>query len=112
MFRDTYLKYLDKDGLKLIDEYYRIAPTIVRHIDEEELSNQIYINLYKHYISKCCFYIKNYRFNDAKALYIKMVDSLCEIYNIRISPDIKKIYNYNNQMYTLGDIKCQNSTQQ
>lgn len=95
-FRDTYLKCFDKDGLKLINEYYRIAPTIVNHIDEEELSNQIYINLYQHYISKCCFYIKNYRFNDAKALYIEMVASLCEIYNIRISPDIKKIYNYNN----------------
>ena len=95
-FRDTYLKHFDEDGLKLIAEYYRIGPVIVNHIDKEISSKQIYINLWKYYISKCCIYIKQKRFNDAKALYIDMVVSLCKTYNIKVSSDIMKIYNYRN----------------
>lgn len=95
-FRDTYLKQFDSDGSKLIEEYYRIGPIIVNHIDKEISSKQIYINLWKHYISKCCIFIKQKRFNDAKELYIDMVVSLCDTYNITVSPDIMKIYNYRN----------------
>ncbi|MDE6275049.1 MAG: hypothetical protein K2M75_00775 [Clostridia bacterium] len=51
LFRDTYMKSV-KNGQKLIDEYYKIAPEIVERINNSELKNTYYEYIYS-VIERC-----------------------------------------------------------
>jgi TPR repeat protein len=83
-FRDEWLAY-QKDGKALIDDYYRIAPAIVKQIDASNQSSRIYCNLWDDYLSKCLDLIENGAFEECREIYTNMVHSLREKYCANIS---------------------------
>ncbi|MEQ8226153.1 MAG: right-handed parallel beta-helix repeat-containing protein, partial [Candidatus Eremiobacterota bacterium] len=72
-FRDTWLKE-QKDGEKLIREYYTVAPLIVNTINTMANKNEIYKDIWNNYISTCLDLIEKEKFEEAKHLYIKLVE--------------------------------------
>lgn len=78
-FRDHYLA-LTPDGLDLIDEYYDIAPTIVKRINKESDSEAKYIWLYQNYIKPCVDFIKMGAQEECKSTYCDMVETLRDEY--------------------------------
>ena len=74
-FRDGWLK-LQSDGQKLIDEYYKTAPTIVAKINSLPNAKIIYSEIWDNYLSKCLSYIEARDYTACKKLYIKMVEDL------------------------------------
>lgn len=78
-FRDHYLA-LTEDGRSLIDEYYDIAPTIVKRISREDDPETKYIWLYQNYIKPCVEFIKCGAQENCKTTYCEMVEALREEY--------------------------------
>lgn len=78
-YRDNYLRSTE-DGSKLINEYYDIAPTIVKRINRSSNSNDIYHDLYVNHISICLSDIENNNLEACKDKYVKMVNELKEKY--------------------------------
>ncbi|OQA17213.1 MAG: hypothetical protein BWY64_02197 [bacterium ADurb.Bin363] len=72
-FRDTWLRK-QKDGERLIREYYRVAPLIVNTINTRTDKDKIYKDIWDNYISLCLDLIEQEKFAEAKYLYIKLVD--------------------------------------
>ncbi len=72
-FRDTWLKE-QKDGEKLIREYYTVAPLIVTVIDSLPQKHKIYGDIWHNYISPCLNLIEKEKFEEVKHLYIKLVE--------------------------------------
>lgn len=91
-FRDTYILGNDEDGNDLVEEYYRIGPTIVNYIDSEWNPFVIYAELWEDYILPSYNMIKKNRNQEAKLIYIEMVKSLCEKYNVSVKESIMKKY--------------------
>ncbi|WP_147565184.1 CFI-box-CTERM domain-containing protein [Clostridium tyrobutyricum] len=83
-YRDTKL-INDKDGPKLIREYYRIAPSIVEAIEETKNPLDTYKKLWKKYIAIGYKYLLNCDYRKAKDTYINMVIELCNKYGILIN---------------------------
>ena len=71
-YRDGWLKN-QADGKDLIDEYYKIAPQIVRNIKKLSNCKEIFNSLLKNYIEPCIELINSGKFIECKNLYIKMV---------------------------------------
>lgn len=82
-------------GDKLIAEYYRIGPAIVRKIDCEWNPRAIYARLWQSYILPSYDEINRQNWEKAKNIYIAMVKSLCEKYKIAVDEDIMETYNIN-----------------
>lgn len=74
-YRDTYLCG-QEGGASLIQEYYDLAPTIVKHIDRQENSSEIYRQIWSEYLSPCIHLIEEGKNEDCKHLYTKMVREL------------------------------------
>lgn len=74
-FRDNWL-IKQKDGKKLIKTYYEIAPLIVNNINSHKKNKDIFINIWKNYLSNCLIAIEKNQFQEAKAIYLKLVDEL------------------------------------
>ena len=72
-YRDCWLKN-QADGKKLIDEYYKIAPKIVRNIKKLSNCKEIFSSLLNNYIEPCIELINSEKFVECKNLYIKMVN--------------------------------------
>jgi TPR repeat protein len=72
----------DQDGSTLIREYYRIAPEILKKISIEEDKDAIFQMLYDRFIAIGYAQLLNTDFVEAKATYIKMVEYLCERYQV------------------------------
>lgn len=87
-YRDSYL-INEKDGKQLIREYYRVAPEILKKIDEEVESKQVYEKMYEDYISVGYGYLLEKDNKKAKEIYMKMVVDLCEKYNVEIKMKTK-----------------------
>ncbi|HIV51861.1 MAG TPA: hypothetical protein H9748_00005, partial [Candidatus Mediterraneibacter norwichensis] len=51
-YRDSYLLSTD-EGREIVQEYYNIAPTIVKRIDKKAEADEIYENIWKTYLSPC-----------------------------------------------------------
>lgn len=68
-FRDEYLAQTP-EGVELIHEYYRKAPTIVARLNDQDL-DQIWI-----VIEQCVKLIDAQKPSEAKAIYIKMIHQL------------------------------------
>lgn len=81
-YRDNHLVY-EPDGRKLIREYYRIAPGIVRIIDGMEKSLEFYQNLWDQYIIVGYKYLQENNLAKAKETYINMVLHLCNLFDIQ-----------------------------
>lgn len=78
-FRDNWLKR-QKDGDRLIQEYYQTAPIIVKNIQRQPNADIIFQNIWDQYLCKCLMYIENEEYEKCKDLYISMVDQMKEKY--------------------------------
>jgi len=79
-YRDNYLLKTVK-GIKMVDNYYLIAPLIVCQIDRLKDKNQIYNDIYKQYLKNIIYLINQNEFESASQKYEKMVDDLLIRYN-------------------------------
>ena len=78
-FRDRRKKE-DEDFLKLVEEYYRIAPEIVDSINLKDDRAAIYADIYSKLVEPCVRLIKQQRENEAVDLYVKEVRKLQGLY--------------------------------
>lgn len=74
-FRDEWLTN-QPDGKDLIKQYYDTAPNIVKLIDKQPNSHEIYDNLNEVYLTPCLHYIENEQYEKCKELYSDMVYNL------------------------------------
>lgn len=74
-YRDEYLLNSDA-GTDMVKEYYNIAPTIVKRIDREECSSEIYAGIWQNYLSPCIQLIEAKKKEECRELYKDMVHSL------------------------------------
>ena len=78
-FRDGYFSE-STEGKQLIQEYYDIAPTIVKRIDRQENRKELYQDLYEEYLVPCIRKIEEQDYEACKTLYQDMVLKLKERY--------------------------------
>ena len=78
-FRDNYLKSTE-DGVKLVEEYYKIAPQIVAKLNTLENKGEIYDYIYS-VICKCIELINLGDNNGAVKAYSEMVESVAKKVN-------------------------------
>lgn len=83
-YRDETLSQTD-EGKALIEEYYRIAPSIVERISQEDNAEEIYSFLYSEYILPGYRLLQLGRGDEAKKLYAKGVIMLANKYGISLS---------------------------
>lgn len=73
-YRDGYL--LQTGGDALVEEYYDIAPTIVRRIEKSPDAGNEYLYLWERYLRPCVSAIENGEMEACKAIYVEMVEEL------------------------------------
>ena len=78
-YRDTYLA-ARPDGDALIQEYYDVAPSIVKHINQQENAQEIYSSICADYLNPCIQMIEEERMEECCALYQDMVYTLRDKY--------------------------------
>ena len=78
-FRDGYLASLS-EGEELIRQYYDVAPTIVKHINNREDSGEIYQMIWDRYLSGCIDMIEAGEAKECTALYKEMVNDMRDAY--------------------------------
>lgn len=78
-YRDGYLASLP-EGDAMIREYYDVAPTIVKHINQSEDAKDIYRGIWENYLRPCITMIENQQMEECKDLYREMVYSLRDEY--------------------------------
>lgn len=76
-FRDEQL--IDKYP-ELINEYYAIAPIIVKNINNDVNAKSIYKNIWHEYLKPCLNFIESEHYSEAKDGYIYMVRELQKEY--------------------------------
>lgn len=74
-YRDHYLLNCEK-GEEIVNEYYNIAPTIVKRIDREDNSSEIYARIWQDYLSPCLRLIEEEKKEECRDLYSDMVRNL------------------------------------
>lgn len=74
-YRDDILSH-EIGGKEIIDEYYDIAPTIVKRINRLDNKESVYTDLYDNFIYKCIENIENKEYDKCKDNYTKMVSEL------------------------------------
>ena len=74
-YRDQYLLE-SKEGMETVNEYYNIAPTIVKRIDRQEDSASIYAGIWQDYLSPCVRLIEEVKKKECQMLYSDMVRKL------------------------------------
>ena len=74
-YRDSYLLSTE-EGRQMVDEYYNIAPTIVKRIDREKNAGAIYEDIWKTYLSPCIDLIERGENEKCRDLYSSMVRKL------------------------------------
>lgn len=75
--RDDYLRS-SEEGRRLIAEYYRTAPSIVKRIDASPMCNEIYDYIYG-VVCNCVGLVDAGDYEAAKHAYLEMVDRLQEL---------------------------------
>ena len=75
--RDDYLR-LSEDGHRLIADYYRTAPSIVRRIDASPARSELYDYIFE-VVSNCTESIEGGNYEEAKVAYLEMVERLKEV---------------------------------
>ncbi len=78
-FRDGYLSGT-KEGQALIEEYYDIAPTLVKRIAKDAEAQAKYIWLWNTYLAPCVAYIRAGQQEACKDTYCHMMEKLREEY--------------------------------
>lgn len=74
-FRDEWLRR-QPYGETMVEEYYQIAPQIVKKIDQQPNARSIYADIYQNYIVPCVSKIKERLFAESERIYIEMVNTL------------------------------------
>ncbi|CUO56959.1 Uncharacterised protein [[Eubacterium] contortum] len=74
-YRDQYLLE-SKEGMETVNEYYNIAPTIVKRIDRQEDSASIYAGIWQDYLRPCVRLIEEGKKKECQMLYSDMVRKL------------------------------------
>jgi len=74
-YRDNILAN-EEGGKAIINEYYDIAPTIVKRINRSENPSEIYNDLYDQFITKCINNIENSNYDACRETYASMVTEL------------------------------------
>lgn len=80
-YRDGYL-VSQRDGEELVQEYYDLAPSIVKHINQRDNREEIYSGIWTAYLDPCIRMIESGNHEECKELYIKMVRDLQDQYFI------------------------------
>lgn len=80
-FRDVYFSK-SEEGKKLIQEYYDIAPTIVKRIARETEPETKYLYLWNTYIKKCVDLIELGQNDQCSQLYKAMMTELRQEYMV------------------------------
>lgn len=85
-------KVLERDSgvKKLIEEYYRIAPEIVRKIDADQSAAEEYRSLWSNCIEKTYGLIRERRYGEATLAYIDMVEGLSRKYHVPLAAGIEE----------------------
>lgn len=78
-FRDGYLSSTE-EGAALIEEYYDIAPTLVKRIAKDAEAQAKYVFLWNTYLAPCVAYIKAGRQEACKETYCEMMEELRKEY--------------------------------
>lgn len=78
-YRDHYVMN-QPDGELLIRQYYDVAPTIVKHIGQQENSAEIYDDIWTEYLSPCIRLIEEDRKEECMDVYRSMVNDLQQKY--------------------------------
>lgn len=78
-YRDGYMMETES-GSRTVKEYYNIAPTIVKRIDREKDSSEIYQQIWEEYLSPCVRLIEADQKAACRELYTDMVRRLEEKY--------------------------------
>ena len=78
-YRDNWVRS-QIDGQQLINEYYRVAPIIVKNINTMADSKVVYQKIWDNYLTKCVSLIEQKKFNECKVIYVKMVLHLKDRY--------------------------------
>lgn len=74
-YRDNYLAKTDS-GRALVQEYYDIAPTIVKRISRQENAEDIYMDIWNQYLKPCVSLIEEGKEEECCETYTDMVHSL------------------------------------
>lgn len=74
-FRDSWLSK-QKNGNKIINDYYHFAPLIVEAINNKENNQQIYCDIWNNYLLRFFELIQINQNKSAKVIYLKMVNDL------------------------------------
>ena len=78
-FRDEWLAK-QINGQYLIDEYYKIAPTIVKTINKNIDRASIYKSIWDNYLKLCLSAIEKKDYEECKSIYINMVKTLYRLF--------------------------------
>ncbi|MFA9377362.1 MAG: CFI-box-CTERM domain-containing protein [Lachnotalea sp.] len=78
-YRDDFLMN-QPGGEEIVNEYYDIAPTIVKRINKLSNSRDIYKSVWDNYLNPCVQLIEEDKNNDCKVVYYKMVRDLQQEY--------------------------------
>ncbi len=78
-FRDNYLSATE-EGWALIEEYYDIAPTLVKRIAKDAGAQAKYIWLWNHYLAPCVAYIRAGAQEECRETYCEMMEELRKEY--------------------------------
>ena len=81
-FREVRDNYIFNNHPDLISEYYEIAPTIVKLIDNSIDKHQLYNDIWNNYLNKCLSRIIDKKHDEATIIYKEMVDNLKLKFNI------------------------------
>ena len=75
LLKDYRDQYMEKDPAKkeMVDEYYDIAPTIVKRIDRTENRQEVYQDLYERYLVPCIHEIEEGKYEECCKRYEDMV---------------------------------------
>lgn len=74
-YRDSYLMS-QEDGEEIVQEYYNLAPTIVKHINKNKGKKKIYADIWETYLQPCISMIEDGKNEECKVLYTQMVRQL------------------------------------
>lgn len=74
-FRDGYLSST-QEGQRLIEEYYDIAPTLVKRIAKDAGAQEKYVWLWNTYLAPCVAYIRSGELENCKETYCSMMEEL------------------------------------
>lgn len=78
-YRDEYL-IASEEGKKIVEQYYDIAPTIVKHINQTERSKEVYEEIYEKYLLTCIDLVEKQKMEECKEVYSSMVRELQKKY--------------------------------